>query len=68
MLNKKLFRAELVKNGYTYKTMAEEIGISERTFCDRVKKGEFGSTEIDIMLPLLKIDDPVPIFFAQLVT
>lgn len=68
MLNKALFKAELVKNGYTYKKMAEELGMSERTFCSRVNKGDFGTTEIDIMLPLLNIDDPRPIFFAQAVT
>ena len=68
MLNKTLFRAELVKNGYTFKSMADEIGISERTFSKRVKTGDFGSAEIDIMISLLHIDDPRPIFFAQLVT
>lgn len=68
MLNKTLFKAELVKNGYTFKTMANEIGISERTFSKRVKTGDFGSSEIDIMIPLLHLEDPRPIFFAQLVT
>lgn len=68
MLNKALFKSELVKNGYTYKSMAHEIGISERTFSTRIKTGDFGSTEIDVMIDLLHIKDPRPIFFAQLVT
>lgn len=68
MLNKALFKAELIKNGYTYKKMAEQLGMSERTFCSRVSKGDFGTVEIDIMLPLLKLDDPRTIFFAQSVT
>lgn len=68
MLDRNLFKAELVKNGYTFKTMAEAIGISERTFSKRVKTGDFGSAEIDAMLPLLHLDDPRAIFFAQLVT
>lgn len=65
MLNKTLFKAELIKNGYTYKKMAEALGMSERTFCTRVKKGDFGIAEIDVMLSLLKIDDPRPVFFAR---
>lgn len=68
MLNKTLFKSELVKNGYTFKTMAKEIGISERTFSTRVKTGDFGSKEIDIMIKCLHLKDPMPIFFAQLVT
>ena len=53
MLNKQLFKSELVKNGYTFKSMAKELGISERTFSTRVKKGDFGSDEMDKMIPLL---------------
>ena len=68
MLNRALFKAELVKNGYTFKSMANEIGISERTFSTRVKTGDFGSSEIDIMVDRLHINDPRPVFFAQLVT
>lgn len=68
MLNRALFKAELVKNGYTFKSMANEIGISERTFSTRVKTGDFGSSEIDIMVDRLHIKDPRPVFFAQLVT
>ncbi len=68
MLNKQLFKSELVKNGYTYKAMAKKLGISERTFSTRVKKGDFGSEEIDKMIPLLHLEDPMPVFFAQLVT
>lgn len=62
MLNRPLFKAELVKNGYTFKKMAGELGMSERTFSKRVKTGDFGSSEIDIMIPLLHLDDPRPIF------
>ncbi len=68
MLNRQLFRSELVKNGYTFKSMAKEIGVSERTFSERVKKGDFGSIEMDIMIDRLHLTDPMPVFFAQLVT
>ena len=68
MLNTNLFRSEMIKNGYTYKKMASELGMSERTFSKRVKSGDFGAAEIDAMIPLLNISDPIPMFFAQLVT
>ena len=68
MLNKILFKAELVKNGYTFKTMANKIGISERTFSKRIKTGDFVSSEINVMISLLHLENPRPIFFDHPVT
>lgn len=62
MLDKRKFRAKLMENGYTYASMAKEIGISERTFTNRIKKLWFGSDEIEKMIPLLKIENPKEIF------
>ena len=36
-----------------------------QTFYDKMKAGIFGSDEIQIMIDMLKIDDPVSIFFAK---
>lgn len=68
MLDKRKFRAKLIENGYTYASMAKEIGISERTFTNRIKKSWFGSDEIEKMISLLKIENPKEIFFANSVT
>lgn len=57
----------MVRYGYTNASMAKKLGISPRTFSTRLREG-FGSDEMDAMIELLHIENPTPIFFAQLVT
>lgn len=68
MLDVRKFKAKLVENGITNAQMAALIGVSERTFYLRLKKKEFGSDEIEIMMNVLKIENPKEIFFASEVT
>lgn len=68
MLDAKALKAEMVRNGYNNLTMAKELGISPRTFTTRLKTGDFGSKEIDVMIEKLKLSDPMAIFFAPQVT
>lgn len=58
-------RGLIVEKGYTQTQVAEHIGISPKTFYERMKKGVFGSDEIDAMIELLDISNPVPIFFKR---
>jgi hypothetical protein len=58
-------KAEITRNGYTQEDMAKIIGIAPKTFYLKMKKGVFGSDEIQIMIDKLKIKDPVSIFFAD---
>jgi hypothetical protein len=58
-------RGLIVEKGYTQTQVAEHIGISPKTFYERMKKGVFGSDEIDAMIDLLDISNPVPIFFKR---
>ena len=67
LLNRNALKAEMVRYGYTNASMAEKLGMSPRTFSTRLNDG-FGSDEMDILIDLLHIDNPTPIFFAQLVT
>jgi len=55
----------IAKNGYTQKQVAEGIGITPKTFYEKMKKGEFGSDEIQIMIEMLNIENPSEIFFAK---
>lgn len=64
MLDKKKLKAKMVEFGYTNATLSEELGITSRTFSNRLNTGDFGAKEIKIMIEKLKIADPVPIFFA----
>lgn len=55
----------ITENGYTKAQIAGMLGITPKTFYGKMKKGVFGSDEIEKMISILKIDDPVNIFFAN---
>jgi hypothetical protein len=42
--------------------------MSEKTFYDRIKNKRFGSDEIEKLIKVLEISDPMPIFFSGIVT
>ncbi|MBP3490787.1 DUF739 domain-containing protein [bacterium] len=52
----------------TQKDMAKKLNIAPKTFYAKMKKGVFGSDEIEIMVDELSIDEPWNIFFAKKVT
>ena len=55
----------IVKNGFTQKQVAKKIGITPKTFYEKMKKGVFGSDEIQKMIEILNINNPCEIFFAK---
>lgn len=57
-------RGIIAEKGLTQTAIAKEIGITPKTFYDRMNKGVFGSDEIEVMIKLLDIKDPVSIFFC----
>lgn len=61
-------RAAMARKCMTQADVAKHIGISEKTFTDRMKKRVFGSDEIEKMIDLLDISDPLWIFFGRKVT
>ena len=65
MIDKNALRAEIVRNGMTQKQLAAQLGISEQTFTDRMKKGNFTLIEAEQMINILKIKNPQKIFFAK---
>ncbi|MPW26228.1 DUF739 domain-containing protein [Alkalibaculum sp. M08DMB] len=58
----------ITKNGLTQKQIAGKIGITPKTFYEKMKKGVFGSDEIQIMIDFLGIENPSEIFFTKQVT
>ena len=58
----------IVQNQKTGEEVAKYLGITPKTFYSKMKKGIFGSDEMDKMIEFLNIDDPLPIFFAQKVS
>lgn len=68
MINTNKLRGVLAENGVSQSEMAKLIGITPKTFYDKMAKGVFGSDEIQVMIDTLKIEDPAAIFFAKEVT
>lgn len=58
-------KAAMARKGYTQGQVAKSIGISEKTFIDRMKKRVFGSDEIEKMIDLLDIENPLWVFFGR---
>lgn len=58
-------RGIIAKNGKTQRDVATAIGVTEKTFYLKMKKGVFGSDEIEKMIDFLQIENPVDIFFAK---
>ena len=58
-------RGIIAKNGYSQSDVAVMIGVTPKTFYEKMKNGVFGSDEIQIMIDRWSISDPMAIFFAQ---
>ena len=68
MLDVKELKAEMVRHGYTQASLAEELGMTSRTFATRLKTGDFGVKEIEVITKVLNLQNPMNIFFANKVT
>ena len=62
MVDTSKLKGIIVANNMTQEGVAKSIGLSRKTFYCRMKSGVFGSDEIEKMVKLLNIDDPMSIF------
>lgn len=58
-------RGIISKNNLSQSDVAKKIGITPKTFYEKMKNGVFGSDEIQVMIDVLNIEDPASIFFAK---
>lgn len=65
MVNVAELRAELARKQLTQKELAKRIGISEQTLSRRMKTKVFGSDEIEKIIRVLDVKDPISIFFDR---
>lgn len=65
MIKTNELRGVIAKNGLSQSDVATMIGITPKTFYEKMKNGVFGSDEIEIMIDKLNIDNPMEIFFAK---
>lgn len=68
MIDTNALRGKIAEKGLSQTKVANYIGISPKTFYDKMSKGVFGSDEIEKMIILLDLKDPAKIFFAKKVT
>lgn len=58
----------IASKGLSQRAVALELGITPKTFYIKMKKGVFGSDEIEKMIEILEIKNPTEIFFVSDVT
>ena len=65
MIRTNELRGLISAKGLSQSKVAKHLGMTEKTFYCKMKKGVFDSDEISELITLLDIKDPVSIFFAQ---
>ncbi len=68
MIDRNELKGIIAKNGMSQSSVARVLGITPKTFYDKMKKGVFDSDEIETMIEILHIEKPVDIFFTKNVT
>ena len=65
MVNTDELRGIIYRNGLSQAKVAKILGISPKTFYEKMRRKIFGSDEIEIMIKELHIENPVEIFFCE---
>ena len=65
MIKTNELRGIIAKNGLSQSDVAIKIGVTPKTFYEKMKNGVFGSDEIQIMINELHIENPIDIFFVN---
>ena len=68
MIDTQKLKGIIAERNTSQRQVAFALGMTEKTFYEKMKIGIFGSDEIDKMIALLEIQDPTPVFFTQCVT
>lgn len=55
----------IAERGMSQRQVAKKLGMAEKTFYDKMKKGVFGTDEASKMVSLLKITDAAAIFLSK---
>lgn len=61
-MNQAKLKGVIAENNMSQAQVAKSIGLSEKTFYRKMKKGVFGTDEVSKMIDLLHIDNPMDIF------
>lgn len=58
-------RGAIVAKGYNMSDIARKLNITPKTFYDKMEKGVFKSNELEQMIDILDLEDPMRIFFGK---
>lgn len=65
MFDRRRLQAQMVLKGINAKKLSEALGINESTFYRKMNNdGDFSRQEINTIVEVLEIENPVDIFFA----
>lgn len=65
MIDTSKLRGAIAESGLTQGKLAVRLGMTQKTFYCKMKKGVFDSDEMSDMVEILQLRDPVSIFFAK---
>ena len=65
MIDTDKLKGVIAEKGLSQRKIAIKLGMSEKTFYSKMKKGIFDSDEIEEMIAILAIEKPLGIFFTS---
>lgn len=64
MIEVNKLREVIAEKGYSQAEIAYKLGITPKTFYNKMKKGVFLSNEIEAIIDILELENPYDIFFS----
>ena len=64
MVETNKLRGIIAERGMSQRQVARQHGMTEKTFYSKMKRGVFGTDEVEKMINLLSIKNPIEIFLA----
>lgn len=68
MVDLNALRGKIAERGLSQRMVAKRLGITEKTFYQKMKTGNFTLTEAEKIAQILEIDAPGSVFFRKEVT
>lgn len=65
MVNSQKLKAIIVERNLTQQQVAASIGIAPYTLTRKLRRGVFNTDEIELLVKVLDIDDPIAVFFPK---
>jgi len=64
-LNTAKLKGIIAERGYSQRSVAQAIGMQEKTFYNKMRKGVFGTDDAEAMIEFLQIKNPAEIFLTS---